>query len=413
MDLNQIGQTAKIASRHLAGMSTIKKNEILKAMSEGLKQRTAYIIEENKKDLINGKAKGLSDALMDRLMIDESRIDGMCKGLLDIMTFDDPIGAGVKMWKRPNGIEIRQVKVPLGVVGMIYESRPNVTVDAAGLCLKSGNAIILRGGSEAINTNIALADTIVEAGEKAGMPKGAIALIKDTNRELVNQLIQMNDCLDVVIPRGGPGLKKAIISHARVPVIETGAGLCHAYVDDTADLGMAEQIVINAKTQRPGVCNAIETLLIHEAIGNQFVPRIVSILQNKGVKVYGCEQTASLAEVDGLASRDDWATEYLGLSLSVKVVDSIDGAIDHIYKYGSKHSEVIVTSDYKEARKFQLEVDASSVYVNASTRFTDGSEFGFGAEIGISTQKLHARGPMGLSELTTTKYLINGDGQIR
>jgi glutamate-5-semialdehyde dehydrogenase len=409
----EIGRHAKDASRIMVTASTNVKNNALAQMAVALTSNKNTIIEANMKDMELGAKNNLSKAMLDRLMIDDQRIENMAQGLIKVASLPDPIGGGIKRWKTPSKLDISMVRVPLGVIGMIYESRPNVTVDAAALCLKSGNSIILRGGSEAINTNIALAKIIRKAATEGGLPDGCIQLIDMVDRELVNSLIKLNDYVDVIIPRGGAGLKKAIIANATVPVIETGTGICHVYVDEDADLNMAEEIIVNAKTQRPGVCNAIETVLVHKNIASELLPKLSQRLYALGVEIRICENGIKIVSGASLANDLDWATEYLDLILSIKVVDSIEDAIDHIFKYGTKHSEAIITDSYKNSQKFLLEVDASCVYVNASTRFTDGSEFGFGAEIGISTQKLHARGPMGLEQLTTTKYLIYGEGQVR
>lgn len=413
MTIIEMGKAARHAGRLLAQMGTLEKNAVLQAMADALMTEQTAILEANGRDVEAARQNGLTEALIDRLRLTPERLAGTAQGVRDVAALEDPVGEGIRHWKRPNGLEITQVRVPLGVIGMIYESRPNVTVDAAALCLKAGNAVILRGGSESIETNKALATAITSAGEAAGMPAGAVQLIRDTNRELVTELIRMNDCLDVIIPRGGKGLKKAIIANATVPVIETGAGVCHVFIDETAEAEMAERIVLNAKVQRPGVCNALETLLVHEATAAAVLPRIGKALAAAGVELRACP--LSLPHLPGAvpAMEADWEEEFLSLILAVRVVPNLEAAIDHIYRYGSGHSEAILTNDHHNARKFQAEVDASAVYVNASTRFTDGSEFGFGAEIGISTQKLHARGPMGLRELTTSKYLIQGDGQIR
>jgi glutamate-5-semialdehyde dehydrogenase len=413
INLNIMGESAKNASRKLAGVETNIKNSTLVNLGNLLVENKSLIIEENLKDIENAKKNGLEDSLIDRLTLTEDRIVSMSKGVMEIADANDPIGEGNKIFKRPNGLEIRQVKVPIGVIGMIYESRPNVTIDAAALALKSGNAIILRGGKEALNTNICLANIISIALKSNGLPESSVQIIDDPDRKYFNELITLNNFVDVIIPRGGKGLKKAIIENATIPVIETGAGVCHVFVDEYANFKMAEDIAINAKVQRPGVCNSIETLLIHKNIANYFLPIIYASFKENNVEMYLCEKCHEIIGNGLPATEEDWKTEYLRLAISIKIVSDIDEAIDHIYKYGTKHSEAIVTNDYNNARKFQNEVDASSVYVNASTRFTDGSEFGFGAEIGISTQKLHARGPMGLNELTTTKYLINGNGQIR
>jgi len=397
----------------MVSVSTDVKNNALVHMAGELIDSKSTIIEANMVDMELGRKNNLSKAMLDRLMINEQRVENMAEGLKNVASLPDPIGEGIKRWKRPNNLDISMVRVPLGVIGMIYESRPNVTVDAAALCLKAGNSIILRGGSEAINTNIALARVIIKASIEAGLPEGCIQLIEMVDRELVNSLIKLNDYVDVIIPRGGVGLKKAIIANATVPVIETGAGVCHIYVDLEADLCMAEEIIVNAKTQRPGVCNAVETVLVHENIASDFLPKLAQRLYGLGVEIRICENGIKILSGAKAAVEEDWSTEYLNLILSIKVVESMEEAIDHIFKYGTKHSEVIITDNYTNSQRFLKEVDASCVYVNASTRFTDGSEFGFGAEIGISTQKLHARGPMGLEQLTTTKYLIYGEGQVR
>lgn len=413
MTIVEMGKRAKSAGRVLAQMDAIKKNEILGAIAEALLKEESKILDANQRDVKAAVESGLPEAMIDRLRLTPDRLAGTAQGVREVALLEDPVGEGIRHFKRPNGLEITQVRVPLGVVGMIYESRPNVTVDGAALCLKSGNAVILRGGSESIETNKALAAVIIAAGEKAGMPAGVVQLIEDTDRERVTELIRMNDYMDVIIPRGGKGLKKAIVANATVPVIETGAGVCHVFIDETAEVEMAKAIVLNAKVQRPGVCNAMETLLVHEAAAGRMLPSIAKALSEAGVELRACPIAAPLMEGAVLATEADWEEEYLSLILSIRVVPSLDEAIKHICRYGSGHSEAIITNDYKNARRFQAEVDASAVYVNASTRFTDGSEFGFGAEIGISTQKLHARGPMGLRELTTGKYLINGSGQIR
>ncbi|MBW9171297.1 glutamate-5-semialdehyde dehydrogenase [Clostridium estertheticum] len=408
-----IGKNSKAASRIMVTVSTTMKNNALLHMAESLIDNKETIIKANNKDMESGKKNNLSTAMLDRLMINQERIEKMAEGLRNVSTLPDPIGEGVKRWKRPNDLDISMVRVPLGVIGMIYESRPNVTVDAAALCIKAGNSIILRGGSEAINTNMALAKVIIKAATTVGLPYGCIQLIEMVDRELVNKLVKLNDYVDVIIPRGGKGLKKAIIANATVPVIETGSGICHIYVDADADLKMAEEIIVNAKTQRPGVCNAVETVIVHKDIANEFLPKLSKRLYKLGVEIRMCEKGLEIIEDAKVAVEEDWATEYLDLILSIKVVSTIEDAIDHIFKYGTKHSEAIITNNYTNSQKFLREVDASCVYVNASTRFTDGAEFGFGAEIGISNQKLHARGPMGLEQLTTTKYLIYGDGQVR
>lgn len=410
--IEEICKNAKEASRKLTNLSAKEKNIILRAMSDALINSVDEILIENNKDIENGKKKNLSEAFLDRLKLNKERIEGMSKSLIKIADFQDPIGETVKGWKLENELKIDQVRVPIGVIAMIFESRPNVTVDAAGLCLKSGNAIILRGGSDAINSNKALSKIIIEAGIKAGMPKGAVQLIEKTDRKLVGELLSEVKYIDAVIPRGGKSLKKAINETSKVPVIETGAGVCHLYIDEFADDKMGIDILINGKTQRPGVCNALETLLIHESKLN-LLGEIEKRLKEKKVEIIADEKASKYLKDFKLATDTDWEEEYLSLKISIKTVASIEEAIDHIEKYSTKHSEAIITSSFENSEKFLQEVDSACVYVNASTRFTDGGEFGFGGEIGISTQKLHARGPMGIRELTTTKYIIRGNGQVR
>lgn len=407
------GLLAKKASRKLAYISTETKNNALIAMSEALVKNSDFILAENEKDITNGKNNGMSQGLLDRLALNIKRIEDMAQGLKNVALLSDPIGEVTKMWRNPDNLQIGRVRVPLGVIGMIYEARPNVTVDAAALCIKSGNAAILKGGKEAINSNIAIANTIIKAAVEAGLPEGSIQLIETTDREAVNVMMKLNEYIDVLIPRGGSGLIQTVVKNSTVPVIETGIGNCHVYVDEEADLEMAENIVINAKTQRIGVCNAMETLLVHKDAAPKLLPKLGEHLKSLGVEIRGCEKTGEYIKDIVSATEKDWETEYLDLILAVKVVNSIDDAMDHIYIYGTKHSEAIVTNNYKNSQRFLNEVDAAAVYVNASTRFTDGSEFGFGAEIGISTQKLHARGPMGLEQLTSIKYIIYGEGQTR
>lgn len=407
------GKRAREAARALATVSTTKKNEALKAMAAALEARAEEIILANHRDMEAGEAKGLSRALLDRLLLTPERVAEMAGGLRELAALPDPVGEVVRMWTRPNGLQIGQLRVPLGVVGIIYEARPNVTVDAAGLCLKTGNAVLLRGGSEAIHSNQAISAVISEAAVVAGMPGGAIQLVQTTDREAVNVMLRMNEYLDVLIPRGGSGLIRTVVENASVPVIETGVGNCHVYVDQGADLEMAERIIINAKTQRPGVCNAMETLLVHSREAVELLPGLGKALSAKGVELRGCPRTREILPEIKEATEEDWMTEYLDLILAIKVVDNLTEALDHIDTYGTRHSEAIVTRDYNRARTFLQSVDAAAVYVNASTRFTDGFQYGFGAEIGISTQKLHARGPMGLEALTTIKYIVYGDGQIR
>lgn len=409
----QIGQQAKEASKNLALISTEVKNNALRKMADALISQSQKIIIENNKDLDKAKEDGMSSAIIDRLMLNDKRIEDMAKGLYDIAQLPDPVGEVISGWKLPNSLTVNKVRVPLGVIGIIYEGRPNVTVDAAALCIKTGNAVILRGSSSAINSNSILTDIIADAGMEAGLPINSIQLIREKSRESANELMKLHEYVDVLIPRGGAGLIKAVVENSTVPVIETGIGNCHIYVDSEADLNMATEIIINAKTQRPGVCNAAEKLLIDKKIADNYLPVIVKALKDKNVVILGCSITRSIVDGVEKAAEEDWYTEYLDLKIAVKVVGDFDDAVHHINKYGSKHSEAIITKDYLKAKRFTEEVNAAAVYVNASTRFTDGGQFGFGAEIGISTQKLHARGPMGLPELTSTKFVIFGNGQVR
>lgn len=412
--IETLGAKAKAAEHAAASASAKLKNEALKSIADALIQNTSLIIEKNKLDLDNAVKNGMSVSMQDRLMLNEKRISDIASSVLKLIEAEDLIGSVDYGVIRPNGLKICKTRVPLGVIGIIFESRPNVTVDAATLCLKAGNTVILKGGKEAINSNKCLADVMRAAVEKAGLPADVIQLVEDTSREVAAELMKLNKYLDVLIPRGGAGLINAVVNQATVPVIETGTGNCHVYVDESADIQMAADIVNNGKTQRPSVCNAVESLLVHKNIAEAALPVIKSKLDEHNVEIRGCKKTAEiLGDCVTLASDDDYATEFLDFIISVKVVDSIEEAIEHIQKYSTRHSECIVTKSLENAEKFQREVDAAAVYVNASTRFTDGGEFGFGAEIGISTQKLHARGPMGLRELTTVKYLINGNGQIR
>lgn len=411
--LISMGQKAKEASYELGVASPGQKNEALTFMAEELIKAKEEIIKANEIDRQNAIKKGITDALLDRLSLDDSIIEAMAQGLLDIVKLQDPVGEVTNMWQMPNGLQIGQKRVPIGVLGIIYESRPNVTSDAAGLCLKSGNAVILRGASDAINSNKAVAKALVAGIKRSGLPQDCVQLLEDTSRETAREMMRLNDYIDVLIPRGGAGLIKSVVQNATVPVIETGTGNCHIFVDETADLEMAKAIVLNAKVQRPGVCNAAEKLLVHESIANEFLPTIVKALRENGVEVRGCEKAQAIVDDIKVIEEPEWHQEYLDLIIAVKVVKDVDEAIKHINKYNTGHSESIVTESYKNSQKFLQRVDAAAVYVNASTRFTDGGEFGFGGEIGISTQKLHARGPMGLKELTTSKYIIFGDGQIR
>lgn len=402
---------AKEAAAVLASLGTEVKNKALLAMARALREREADILAANQKDLDLGQEKGLSKAMLERLMLNHERLEGMAQGLEDIAGLDDPIGKMTSVIKRPNGLMIGKRRVPLGVIGIIYESRPNVTVDAAALCLKSGNAVILRGGSEAINSNIMTAGIIAEAAEKAGIPAGSIQLVETTDRAAIQEMMKMHGLIDVLIPRGGAGLIRTVVTNSSIPVIETGIGNCHLYVDEYADLEMAVNIAHNGKTQRPAVCNALESILVHEKVAGEFLPLLAERL--KGVELRGCERVRNILPQAELAAEEDFASEFLDLIVAVKVVSDINEAIKHIQKYGTGHSEAIITENYSNALLFTDQVDAAAVYVNASTRFTDGSVFGLGAEIGISTQKLHTRGPMGLDELTTNKFVIFGQGQIR
>lgn len=410
----ELGQKAKAAEAGISAASTALKNSALAAISKALLENIDAIVAENVKDLQAANENGMSEAMKDRLKLDENRISAMAKGIEKLIALNDPIGGIIEGFTRPNGLRILKTRVPLGVIGIIYESRPNVTVDAAVLCLKAGNAVILKGGKEAINSNICLGTIMRRAVESVGLPADVIQVVENTSRETTNELMRLNKYLDVLIPRGSDRLIQAVVNTATVPVIETGTGNCHVYVDASADLDMAVNITDNGKTQRPSVCNAIESLLVHKDCAAQFLPMIAERFKSHNVKIYGCDRTIEiLGSSVEKATDQEYASEFLDYVIAVKVVESIDEAISHIRSFGTKHSECIVTSSLENAEKFQLSVDAAAVYVNASTRFTDGEEFGFGAEIGISTQKLHARGPMGLNELTTVKYLINGNGQIR
>lgn len=404
---------AKKAAAKLAVINTAVKNKALLAMANALIAQKDAVLAANAKDMEVAAAKGMRTAMLDRLKLTEQRIEGMADGLRQVAGLPDPVGNVIGGSTLANGLQVTKVRVPLGVIGIIYEARPNVTADAAGLCLKSGNAVILKGGSEAMETNKTVTAILSAAAEQAGLPVGAIQLIDTRDRQAVNDLIHMNNLVDVVIPRGGAGLIRAVVMNATVPVIQTGAGVCHTYVDASADIDMAVKIAFNAKVQRPSVCNAMESLLVHKDIAPKFMPAMLKAYFAAGVEIRGDDQVQTFSEKVVPATEQDWATEYNDLILSVKIVNSIEEAMDHIARYGTKHSECIVTNDYANAQLFQKTVDAAAVYVNASTRFTDGNEFGFGAEIGISTQKLHARGPMALPELTSYKYLICGNGQVR
>lgn len=407
------GKAAKSASATLAIAGTEIKNTALYKIAEAFSEKTDYILSENQKDIAAAKEKGISEGLIDRLTLNKARIDGMAEGIRQIAELPDPIGEVTGEFKRPNGLHIGEMRVPLGVVGIIYEARPNVTADAAALCIKSGNACILRCGKEAHRSSMAITTVIREALESAGLPADCVNLVEDTSRDSALALMKLNDYLDVIIPRGGAGLIRSVVENATVPAIETGTGNCHVYVDENADLDMAKKIIINAKTSRPSVCNAEEKLLVHKAIAEKFLPDILDALTQKSVEIIGDETVCRIYPSATPATPEDWGTEYLDLKIGVKAVDSLEDAISHINTYGSRHSEAIITESYANSQKFLEAIDAAAVYVNASTRFTDGFEFGFGAEIGISTQKIHARGPMGLKALTTTKYIIRGNGQTR
>lgn len=412
-DAIALGKNAKEAARRLAQLSSEEKNRALLRMAESIEGQKEILLKENKQDLeLAGKEK-LSAALLDRISLDGSRVAAMAKGLREVAALPDPVREIVKMWRRPNGLQVGKMRIPLGVIAMIYEARPNVTADAAALCLKSGNAVILRGGSEAHFSNRAIGDILQRACAGTRVPQDAVQVVESKDRAMVHELLQLEDYIDLVIPRGGEDLIHMVAANSRVPVIKHYKGVCHVYVDSEAALEMAERICINAKVQRPAVCNAMETLLVHEKIAPTFLPTMIAKLQAAGVEIRGCERTRALAPGVKAASDADWTTEYLDLVLSVRVVKDMDSAIDHIERYGSQHTETIVTSNYQKAREFLDRVNSSAVLVNASTRFNDGGELGLGAEIGISTSKIHAFGPMGLEELTTTKFIVLGDGQIR
>jgi len=417
MDIKEMvlekAKNAKKSARILAGTSTTIKNKALTAMADGLVNAKDELKKENEKDIAYAKEKGLSSALIDRLTLNDKRIEGMASGIKEIIALPDPVGEVTRMWLRPSGLKVGKMRVPLGVVGIIYESRPNVTADAVGLCIKSGNSIILRGGSEAINSNIAISNILMKSAMEAGLPEGCIQLIEITDRQAVMEMIKLDQYIDLIVARGGLELIKVVAENSTIPVAKHSAGVCHTYVDVDANLQMAEDISFNAKVQRPGVCNAMETLLVHKDVAEKFLPPMIKRYKEAGVEIRGCERTKKIVPDVLDATEEDWYTEYLDLILSIRVIKDIDEAIDHIMTYGSHHSDAIVTEDYGKAMRFLNEVDSAAVYVNASTRFTDGNEFGLGAELGISTQKLHSRGPMGLEDLTSQKYIIFGNGQIR
>ena len=412
--IERMGADALSASRHLADLSSDQKNKILLSMADQLLSDCDIIIAANEIDVSDAKKNGLTNAMIDRLGLNRSRIEAMADGIIQVSSLDDPVGQVMDDWKRPNGMSIRQIRVPIGVIGIIFESRPNVTSDAAVLCLKTGNATILRGGKESINSNLAIAKSLQKGGERAGLPEHSIQLIPFTDRQSVKHLAEMDQFLDLIIPRGGAGLIEAVVSMARMPVIKHYDGICHTYIDSVCDIKMARDIVVDAKTQKPSVCNALETLLVSESVAKEFLPLIGRDLIEKGVEIRADQQSSDLLGIDSVpASNEDWRTEYLDLILSVKVVSDINDAIDHINEYGSHHSDCIVTDSRENADLFMKKIDSATVFWNVSTRFSDGEEFGFGAEIGISTDKLHARGPMALRELTSYKYLITGNGQTK
>ncbi|MEA3385155.1 MAG: glutamate-5-semialdehyde dehydrogenase [Thermodesulfobacteriota bacterium] len=404
---------AKKAAREVAKLSTTVKNDVLLRTAERIIDTREKLQEENERDLIKANEKGVTSAFMDRLILSDKTIDSMAEGLRDVVALPDPVGEIPKMWKRPNGLTVGRVRIPLGVIGMIYESRPNVTIDAAGLCLKTGNAIILKGGSDALYSNLALASILQDVLKEFSVPGEAVQVVSTTDRAAVTELLKREEEIDVIIPRGGEGLIRFVAEHSRIPVLKHYKGVCHVYVDKWADMNMAKEVCLNSKVHRPGVCNAMEGMLVHRDIADKFLPLMAESFKDAGVELRGCEYTCGLVPFAKVATDEEWGKEFLDLALAVKVVNSIDEAMDYIARYGSNHTDAIVTRDYARARRFLSEVDASLVIVNASTRFNDGGELGLGAEIGISTSKLHAYGPMGLEELTTTKFIAFGDGQIR
>lgn len=411
--INSLGENAKAVAASLSILSTNEKNNALAAMAKALRSRSEEILTANAEDMAKGKENNLNSSLLDRLLLTEARIESMALGLEDLIPLKDPIGATIEQWKQPNGLEIARKRVPLGVIAMIYEARPNVTVDAAGLAFKTGNALILKGGKEAFSSNLCLANILRDTLKELGLPVDAIQFVERTEREAVGYLLKLRQYIDVVIPRGGGGLIQFVVNNSAIPAIETGVGNCHIYIDKDANLTNGAAIVFNAKTQRPAVCNAMETLLVHKDIAAEFFPLLLEKLKEKPVEIRGCSRTCALVKEAHPCTEQDWETEFLDLIMAVRIVDSLDDAMEHIRKYTSGHSEAIITENYTAAETFLNTIDAAAVYVNASTRFTDGNEFGFGAEIGISTQKLHARGPMGLNALTSEKFVIRGNGQVR
>lgn len=412
-DILKIAQDAREASLGVARLGTAVKNKAILKMADGLEKNSAFLKEANAKDIEAAEKKGLQKAMVERLTLSDKVIAGMANGLREVAALPDPVGEVSKMWKRPNGLMVGKMRIPIGVIGMIYESRPNVTADAAGLCLKSGNAVILRGGSEAIHSNTAISKILTEAGGEAGVPEKAVQVIPTVDREAVLEMLKMEEYIDIIIPRGGEGLIRFVVENSKIPVIKHYKGVCHVFVDESADIDMAERIAFNAKVQRPGVCNSMETLLVHKGIAEKFLPGMQKKYSEAGVELRGCPETLKILKGIKAATNEDWSAEYLDLILAVKIVEDMDEAIAHIEKYGSLHTESIVTKDYANAQRFIREVNSSTVLVNASTRFSDGFQLGLGAEIGISTTKIHAFGPMGLEELTTQKFIIYGEGQVR
>ncbi len=409
----KMATAAKTAAKVIATCPTSEKNEALIRIADKIEADSSYIQKENKKDLELAATAGLSDAMIDRLTVKDSTIKSMCDGLKEVVQLHDPVGAITNTWTRPNGLEVSRMRIPLGVIGIIYESRPNVTIDAAGLCLKAGNAVVLRGGSEALHSNQALADVVNRALKETGLPEDAVQVVPVKDRDAVNILLKQEENIDLIIPRGGEGLIRFVVENSKIPVLKHYKGVCHVFVDESAHLKMAEEICFNSKVQRPGVCNAMETMLVHSAMAGEFLPQMAKRFKESGVEIRGCDKTCNILTGISAATPEDWPAEYLDLVLAVKVVNDMQAAVSHISQFSSNHTETIVTSDYSRARQFVKEVDSSAVLVNASTRFNDGGQLGLGAEIGISTSKLHAFGPMGVDELTTTKFVVFGDGQVR
>ncbi len=411
--IEEKGKKAREGARRLATLSTAVKNRALMEMADAIEREADRLKRENRKDIEAGEAGSLSSALIDRLTLNDKRISEMAQGLREVAALPDPVGEVTRMWKRPNGMQVGKIRVPIGVIGIIYESRPNVTADSAGLCIKSGNGVFLRGGSEAINSNKAIAEILIDAGSKAGLPEGAITMVDIVDREAVMAMLRLDNYIDLIIPRGGEELIRTVSANSTIPVIKHYKGICHTYVDEDADVSMARDICFNAKVQRPGTCNAMETMLVHKGIADKVLPPLIEKFRKAGVELRGCSRTHLLDSTIRLAADEDWDTEYLALILNIKIVDDMDEALRHIEAHGSQHSEAIVTNNHKRAMQFLSEVDAAAVFVNASTRLHDGGQFGLGAEIGISTTRIHARGPMGLEELTSLKFIVLGDGQVR